>query len=133
MFARSPSLNNSGTVAFRAFLDTGEDGIFTGPDPLADKVIGTGDPLFGSTVTSSLHRLRIAQRQRPNRLHYGLADGRLGIARADPLVIPEPGTLSLLVAALLGAMLWRRDKSSAGSKLTRTRVVAGRSVQYGPA
>lgn len=41
--------------------------------------------------------------------------------------IPEPGTLSLLVAALLGAMLWRRDKSSAGSKLTRTRVVADQS------
>ncbi|WP_446385630.1 DUF7453 family protein [Coleofasciculus chthonoplastes] len=48
----SPIINNKGAIAFEAVLDTGEYGIFTGADPVADKVIAIGDPLFGSTVTS---------------------------------------------------------------------------------
>jgi hypothetical protein len=47
-----PSLNDHGRVAFSALLDTGEHGVFTGPDPVGDRVIGTGDALDGSTVTS---------------------------------------------------------------------------------
>ncbi len=38
-------------VVFLADLDDGGKGIFTGPDPISDKVIAIGDPLFGSTVT----------------------------------------------------------------------------------
>ncbi len=45
-----PSINDSGTVAFLAMLDDGGFGIFTGPDPVNDKVIRTGDELFGATV-----------------------------------------------------------------------------------
>jgi hypothetical protein len=48
----NPSINNAGTVVFLAFLAAGGSGIFTGPDPVADKVITTGDLLFGFTVTS---------------------------------------------------------------------------------
>jgi hypothetical protein len=44
-------LSNSGTPVFLGFLDTGETGIFVGPDPVADKVIMVGDTLDGSTVT----------------------------------------------------------------------------------
>ena len=56
-FARfnfNPSINNSGDVAFLASLDADirGEGIFTGADPIADKVIATGDSLFGSTVTN---------------------------------------------------------------------------------
>ncbi|MEI2583467.1 calcium-binding protein [Scytonema sp. PRP1] len=56
-FARfnfNPSINNSGDVAFLASLDADirGEGIFTGSDPIADKVIATGDSLFGSTVTN---------------------------------------------------------------------------------
>jgi hypothetical protein len=47
-----PSINDSGQVAFGASLDTGESGIFTGPEPVADRVIGTGERLAGSTVIS---------------------------------------------------------------------------------
>jgi hypothetical protein len=47
-----PALNNNGDVAFLADLDTGGSGIFVGPDPVADRVIGTGDTLDGSTVTN---------------------------------------------------------------------------------
>jgi acetylornithine deacetylase/succinyl-diaminopimelate desuccinylase-like protein len=45
-----PSINTAGLVAFRGCPASG-CGIFTGPDPVADKVIQSGDPLFGSTVT----------------------------------------------------------------------------------
>ena len=47
-----PALNNNGDVAFLADLDSGGSGIFTGPDPITDRVIGTGDTLDGSTVTN---------------------------------------------------------------------------------
>jgi hypothetical protein len=45
-----PALNNNGDVAFFAELDSGGNGIFVGNDPVADRVIGTGDKLGGSTV-----------------------------------------------------------------------------------
>jgi len=48
----NPSMNNSRMVVFLAFLEAGGSGIFTGPDPVADKVIATGNLLFGSTVAS---------------------------------------------------------------------------------
>ena len=45
------AINDSGAVAFLASLDAGDEGIFIGSDPVTDKVIATGDPLLGSTVT----------------------------------------------------------------------------------
>jgi hypothetical protein len=48
---RPPSLNNNGDVAFLATLDDfTTTGIFLGPDPIADRVIATGDKLDGLTV-----------------------------------------------------------------------------------
>lgn len=47
---RPPSLNNRGDVAFHATLDDGTAGIFVGPDPIADRVISTGDTLDGAIV-----------------------------------------------------------------------------------
>jgi hypothetical protein len=43
-------LTNSGTPVFTASLDAGGTGVFVGPDPVADKVIATGDTLDGATV-----------------------------------------------------------------------------------
>jgi hypothetical protein len=109
-FVSGPSLNNSGAVAFLGTLDTGGAGIFTGPDPLADEVIGTGDPLFGSRVVDVNLFTESLNDNGQIAFSYELADGRRGIARADPLVIPEPGTppLLLLVGPLLGAAWWCR-------------------------
>ncbi|HWM73634.1 MAG TPA: choice-of-anchor tandem repeat NxxGxxAF-containing protein [Nocardioides sp.] len=45
-----PALNANGDVAFFAELDAGGNGIFTGDDPVTDRVIGTGDRLDGETV-----------------------------------------------------------------------------------
>ena len=47
-----PALNNNGDVAFFAELDSGGSGVFVGPDPVADRVVGTGDTLDGSAVTN---------------------------------------------------------------------------------
>lgn len=52
---KGPAINDSGTVAFKAELDSdsfpGPSGVFTGPDPVADRVIGTGDILDGEPVS----------------------------------------------------------------------------------
>jgi hypothetical protein len=48
---RPPSLNKAGDVAFLAELDSGGSGIFVGPDPVADRVIRTGNTLDGAEVT----------------------------------------------------------------------------------
>ena len=47
---RPPSINNDGEVAYHATLDDGTSGIFVGSDPVADRVIATGDTLDGSIV-----------------------------------------------------------------------------------
>jgi hypothetical protein len=49
---RPPALNELGDVAFVATLDDNTTGIFTGGDPVEDRVIAVGDSLMGTTVTS---------------------------------------------------------------------------------
>lgn len=44
-FASDPALNDKGQVAFLATTNDGVTGIFTGSDPLADKVIAIGDQI----------------------------------------------------------------------------------------
>jgi hypothetical protein len=102
-FDATPSINNGGAVAFFAFLDTGTYGLFVGADPMNDRVIALGDPLFGSTVTS-LGGLRAALNDTGEvAFLYYLADGRSGIARAVPVPaeVAEPGSFSLLATALV--------------------------------
>lgn len=106
-----PSINASGTIAFQGFLDSNAYGIFTGPDPVANKVIRTGDTLFGSLVTyvdmSSFSLNDLGQIA----FFYDLSGGRNGIAIATP--VPEPSSLALVAAAVgAGAALRRRRPSA---------------------
>jgi hypothetical protein len=94
----SEAINDSGTVAFQAELAAGGRGIFTGPDPSADKVITTGDRLFGSTVTG-LDFSGGLNNGGQLAFSANLADGRQVEVRADP--IPEPSTLMLLSTSLI--------------------------------
>ena len=80
-----PSINNSGAVAFSADEASGARGMFVelsgGASPLA--VLQTGDPLFGSIVTSvSVGRFALSDSLRLV-FEYELQDGRSGIAVAS--------------------------------------------------
>jgi hypothetical protein len=77
---RPPSQNNAGAVAFLATLDDfSTSGIFVGPDPVADRVIATGDMLDGATV------------QNLTFCEEGLSDsGQLGfVAQLEDLASPN--------------------------------------------
>ncbi|MEW5859613.1 MAG: choice-of-anchor tandem repeat NxxGxxAF-containing protein [Cyanobacteriota bacterium] len=121
------SINDAGIVAFLAGLDAGGTGIFTGSNPLTDKVIGTGDTLFGSTV-KSLGFFREGLNN-PGQLAFfaSLANGTTGIFRADPGVsgeptkdVPEPASgFGLLAFGALGAgsMMQRKQKQQIDTHL----------------
>ena len=49
---RTPALNNLGKVAFVAEPSPDDQVLVYGADPVADKVIGTGDVLWGKTVSA---------------------------------------------------------------------------------
>ncbi len=97
-FDSSPAINNEGTVAFEALAVIGEQpftrqvsGIFTGSDPVADKVIATGDSLLGSTVED----LFFADNKGLNNsgqiaFFATLEDGTSGLFRADPTINGTP-------------------------------------------
>jgi hypothetical protein len=108
------ALSDSGTVAF---LLEGSDttGVFTGPDPVADKVLATGDPLCGSTVTAVNFQRYGINASDQLALAVELADSRELIVRAEPstgsgdpckaIPTPEPDAQALAattLAALLG-------------------------------
>jgi len=101
------ALSDSGTPAFRLDSTSGS-GIYTGADPVADKVLAAGDALCGSTVTEiDFHRYGIDGSGRLA-LFVALADARRLIVRADPssgaggacIAVPEPSGCLAATAAL---------------------------------
>jgi hypothetical protein len=114
-FGDDALINDSGTVAFWAPLDAGGSGIFTGPDPIGDKVIRTGDSLFGSAVTAVGSHISTRARGTFDIndngdvvFVYELANGMRGIAIAR-IVVPEPTSVVLLVfgVSIFGSLKWR--------------------------
>ncbi len=119
----NPAINNSGTVAFLGQLDTGVTGIFTGADPIADKVIAIGDTLFGSRVTSLYFSNKGLNNSGQLAFVAGLENGISGVFRADPQPpvqsVPEPSSvLGLLAVGVFGA----------GSLLKRKQNLERRSI-----
>lgn len=88
IFNSVPSINTVGGVAFEAYLSGNREGIFTGPNPVTNKVIASGDSLFGSTVTT----VGFFQEGLNDAGQIGfvaqLADGTQVIVRADPVPVP---------------------------------------------
>jgi hypothetical protein len=82
-FFGTPSINDAGVVAFQAFISTGA-GIFSGPDPIADRVIAVGDPLDGSTVAGLAFSREGLNGAGQVAFFVSLADGRQGVFLADP-------------------------------------------------
>jgi Cadherin domain len=96
-FAGQVSINNDGQIVFGADLATGGHGIFQGPDSIADKIITTGDELFGSTVVGfPANGLGVRSLNNAGQIAFSafLADGRTVLVRADPPVAPTDITLS---------------------------------------
>jgi hypothetical protein len=107
---QAPVINDRGQVAFWTTLKAGGGGIFTGNDPNRDKVIATGDSLFGSTVVG-FATVDVAENNDGQIAFFAsLADGRTELVVATP--VPEPSGLSMCAAGAVGtiAYAWRRRK-----------------------
>lgn len=111
------TLNDEFIVAFQAALDAGGEGIFTGSD--LDKVIATGDSLFGSTVTSLFFQNDGLNNIGQIVFTAGLADGTQGVFRAEP--VPEPSeALGTLALGVLGVRYLLKRKQKKHQQLTET-------------
>jgi hypothetical protein len=110
-----PSINAGGAVAFIATLDVaagGGEGIFSGSDVDADRIVGTGDALFGSTVTG-LDFFRGLNDHGDVAFAYALTNGSFGIAVA---MIPEPGGLALSLILVSAPLLQRHRRHTSWAK-----------------
>lgn len=108
-------INNSGEVVF-ATVRSGDDnmGLYTGPDPLVDRVIGPGDPLDGSAVVG-IDFFRGLNDSGQVAFWAALADGRRGVYRADP--VPEPSTAALACFGSIALLLrWKRGRKRVSAR-----------------
>jgi hypothetical protein len=78
------SINNRGTVAFLATLRDGSRGVFTGPDPIADRVIGSGDVVDGKVVLDVRAQIRFLNDRGQIALVVHFSDGD-DVYRVDPI------------------------------------------------
>ena len=101
-----PDINADGVVVFEATLDAGGEGIFTGPNSIADRVIATGDPLFGSTV-STVTFVKGLNELGDIAFAYSLANGERGVAVAQ---VPEP-SLTATVSVVTAILRCRRRRA----------------------
>ena len=88
-FVDFPAINDAGTVVFGARTRDGRRGIFTGPDIVADKVIATGDSLFGSIVRN-VGFFRGLNENGDIAFTYELQNNVKGVAFATPPSTPTP-------------------------------------------
>ncbi|MCC5638074.1 hypothetical protein LC593_19990 [Nostoc sp. CHAB 5844] len=100
-FFENPAINNEGIVAFKGALDTGGFGIYTGPDPVNDKVIAVGDALLGSTVVDLYFSNQGLNDANQVAFYAKLANGTAGIFRANPSQSPPPVPTPTLLPGLL--------------------------------
>jgi hypothetical protein len=89
-FLGAVGIDGQGTVVFGAGSMSGTQGLFSGPDPLADKVIGLNDMLDGARVNYLTFYPNGMNDRGQIAFFASLSDGRQGIFRADPASVPEP-------------------------------------------
>ena len=105
-YTNSASLSGNGKVAFVATLKNGLVGVFTGADPVANKVLEQGDPLFGGTA-GAVFSIGSDGLNSSGSIAF-LANTQNGsfVVRAD--VTPEPATLLALSPAVFSLLKRRR-------------------------
>src|SRR5262245_6901474 len=127
-FTGNVSINNDGQIVFAADLASGGRGIFSVRGGAVDEIIGTGAPLFGSTVRS-FAAVPFSPRALNNFGQFGflanLADGRTVWVRADSLTVSSaadsgPGSLRAAIAAAQSGDTIRFDPRLAGQTITLT-------------
>lgn len=118
-FGSDPSLNNLGQVAYTVDFTFGNQALAIGGDPIAGRVVGSGDLLFGATVTNVvLWREGLNDRGQVAFTAF-FDDGSAGVFVATPTAVPEPGTVVLLATGLvLVAAGIRRTRRSGAARQT---------------
>jgi uncharacterized protein (TIGR03437 family) len=109
------SLNSKGEVVYWAKFGISPfvQGMFTGPDKVADKVISNGDPLFGSVVSeiiSSQFAGRLLNDSGQVVFSYRLSNGVSGIAVATPVSSSTPPP-TLSAGGILNAASFALDSA----------------------
>jgi hypothetical protein len=112
----SVAINDRDTVVFLAEMGGGIGGgigLFTGSDPITDKVIARGDEFFGSTIRYLSFNREGLNNSDQIAFYAQLANGTSGIylaeRRSEPQPVPEPSSvLSILSVVGLGACFQRK-------------------------
>lgn len=110
------AINDQGLVAFWAATrhssySSVDDvaGIYTGSDPLADKVIATGD-MLGSETVKAVNFSRNGLNEKGQIVFTAtLSDGSTGVWVATP--VPEPSAVVLLTLASIGLLAWSKRRA----------------------
>ena len=103
------AINDSGELAFKASYVQGTSifsGIYTGSDPLANKVIQTGDALNGSTVTKLTMGTDAINDSGEVVFWAQLANGTSGVYTAAS--VPEPASFGAMLVCMSGLLMRRR-------------------------
>jgi hypothetical protein len=128
------TINNHGQVVFAANLVGGRSGIFLAQHHQVDEIIGTGDPLFGSTVKSfTANPFAPRGWNDEGQLAFAaiLDDGRTVIVRADrlkagieltpsqpaPQLVGEPITWTTSVADAQPGLVYQFSVGAAGGPM----------------
>jgi hypothetical protein len=100
-FYARPAISNAG-VAFKAEFDSSGHGIFTGPNPLSDKVLATGDtiPDWASTVEDVALSQEGMNDSGQIAMWVRFEDGTNCVYRADPYILPQVFEKGIAIATL---------------------------------